>query len=163
MFRGIRNSDRFMTNRRPNRIKIAPIVASAIIVPIVLYSAASLGAAERVELPIEVLRSLVDDYAHAIETNNHPLAMSYVHPDSPFRPEIDAALRGQLSSYFERARITGLEATRRSDGTISAMVIQETVRVIGLKFTRHVRRTAYRVRQQDGSWWIWELREVATN
>jgi hypothetical protein len=106
------------------------------------------------------LRSLVEDYAHAIETNNRELALSYVHPRSPRRAEIDAALREQLEWYLERARTLDLELSRLPDGTISARVDQEVVRVFGMKFTRATRRSIYHFREHGGSWRIWKIDEV---
>jgi hypothetical protein len=106
------------------------------------------------------MRSLVADYAHAVETNNRKLALSYVHPRSPQRAEIDAALREQLTWYMERARTSHLEPSRLPDGTASARVEQEIIRVFGMKFTRATRRSIYHFREFDGSWHIWEI-EVA--
>ena len=106
------------------------------------------------------LRSLVADYAHAVETNNRKLALSYVHPRSPRRAEIDAALREQLEWYLERARTSNMELSRLPDGTVSARVDQEVIRVFGMKFTRATRRSTYHFREFDGSWHIWEIDEV---
>jgi hypothetical protein len=47
---------------------------------------------------VEDLRSLIDGYAHAIETNNRDLALWYIHPDSPRRPDIVASLLHTTSS-----------------------------------------------------------------
>ena len=106
------------------------------------------------------LRSLVEDFAHAVETNNRKLALSYVHPRSPQRAEIDAALREQLEWYLERARTSHLEASRLPDGTASARVEQEVIRVFGMKFTRATRRSIYYFREVGGSWRIWGIDEV---
>jgi hypothetical protein len=106
------------------------------------------------------LRSLIADYAHAVETNNRRLALSYVHPRSPQRAEIDAALREQLEWYLERARTSRLELSRLTDGTISARVDQDIVRVFGMKFTRATRRSIYQFREFGGSWHIWGIDEV---
>ena len=106
------------------------------------------------------LRSLVANYAHAVETNNRKLALSYVHPRSPQRAEIDAALREQLEWYLERARTSHLEASRLPDGTASARVEQEVIRVFGMKFTRATRRSIYYFRELGGSWRIWGIDEV---
>ena len=107
-----------------------------------------------------MLRSLVENYAHAVETNNRELALSYVHPRSPRRAEIDAALREQLEWYLERARTLDLELSQLPDGTISARVDQEVVRVFGMKFTRATRRSIYHFREVGGSWRIWGIDEV---
>ena len=109
------------------------------------------------EPSLETLESLVEGYAHAIETNNRELALWYVHPRSPHRSEMDATLRDQLASYLERARTSNLARVRRSDGVISATVDQEIVRVFGLKFTRGTRRSIYHFRELDRSWRIWEI------
>jgi hypothetical protein len=107
----------------------------------------------------EDLRSIVDSYAQAIETNNRELALWYVHPRSPRKPEIDAMLRVQLGSYFERARTSYVEPVRLPDGTVQATVEQEIVRVIGMKFTRGKRRSIYQFREFGGSWRIWGIVE----
>jgi hypothetical protein len=106
------------------------------------------------------LRSLVTGYAHAVETNNRELALSYVHPRSPHKAEIDSALREQLEWYLERARTSNMELSRLHDGTVSARVDQEVIRVFGMKFTRATRRSIYHFREFDGSWHIWEIDEV---
>ena len=111
---------------------------------------------------VETLRSIVEGYAHAIETNNRELALWYVHPRSPQKPEIDAALRTQLGSYFERARTSNVEPILLPDGTILAAVEQEVVRVIGMKFTRGTRRSIYQFRELGGSWRIWKIDEVSS-
>ena len=123
---------------------------------VLLLGGGESGAGRR-EPSIEVLRSLIEDYAHAIETNNRELALWYVHPRSPHRSEIDASLRDQLASYLERARTSNLEWIEHSDGTISAKVDQEIVRVIGMKFTHGSRRSIYHFRDLGGSWRIWEI------
>ena len=123
---------------------------------VLLLGGGESGAGRR-EPSIEVLRSLIEDYAHAIETNNRELALWYVHPRSPRRSEIDASLRDQLASYLERARTSNLEWIEHSDGTISAKVDQEIVRVIGMKFTHGSRRSIYHFRDLGGSWRIWEI------
>ena len=112
---------------------------------------------------LQVLRALVEGYAHAIETNNRALALWYVHPDSPRRSEIDAMLRDQLGAYFERARTSHLEHLVSSDGTISARVDQEIIRVFGLKFARAERRSIYSFRALDESWRIWGIEELAAH
>ncbi len=109
---------------------------------------------------MERLRSLVESYAHAIETNNRELALWYVHPRSPWRSEADAALRDQLASYLERARTSNLELMRLPDGTISAKVAQEIVRVFGMKFMRGTRQSIYHFRELGMSWRIWGIDEV---
>jgi AcrR family transcriptional regulator len=81
--------------------------------------------ADRCDPSLEALHSLVDAYAHAIEINNRNLALWYVHPRSPWRSQIDAALRDQLASYLERALTSDLEPVPLPDGTISATVDQE--------------------------------------
>jgi hypothetical protein len=111
---------------------------------------------------VETLRSIVEGYAHAIETNNRELALWYVHPHSPHRPEIDETLRHQLSSYMERARISDLNRLRRHDGAILARVDQEIVRVFGLKFTHDTRQSIYHFRKFSGDWRIWGIDEVDT-
>jgi hypothetical protein len=123
---------------------------------VLLLGGGESGAGRR-EPSIEVLRSLIEDYAHAIETNNRELALWYVHPRSPRRSDIDASLREQLASYLERARTSNLEWIEHSDGTISAKVDQEIVRVIGMKFTHGSRRSIYHFRDLGGSWRIWEI------
>jgi hypothetical protein len=110
---------------------------------------------------IEVLQSLIDGYAHAIETNNRELALWYIHPRSPRRPALDASLRDQLASHMERARTSNLERIERSDGTISAKLEQEIVRVFGMKLTHGSRRSIYHFRELAGSWRIWGIDEVA--
>jgi hypothetical protein len=123
---------------------------------VLLLGGGESGAGRR-EPSIEVLRSLIENYAQAIETNNRELALCYVHPRSPRRSEIDASLRDQLASYLERARTSNLEWIEHSDGTISAKVDQEIVRVIGMKFTHGSRRSIYHFRDLGGSWRIWEI------
>jgi hypothetical protein len=126
---------------------------------VVLLGGWESGAGRR-EPPIEVLRSLIEDYAHAIETNNRELALSYVHPRSPHRSDIEASLRDQLASYLERARTSNLERIEHTDGTVSVKLDQEIVRVLGIKFTRGSRRSIYHFREFNGSWHIWEIDEV---
>ena len=109
---------------------------------------------------VETLRSLVDGYAHAIAANNRGLALTYVHPHSSWRSEIDAALREQLSWYLERARTSEFEQYLHTDGTISARVDQELVRVFGMKFTRGTRRSIYHFRVFGESWRIWKIDEL---
>jgi hypothetical protein len=116
--------------------------------------------AEPDEPSVEKLRSLVEGYAHAIETNNRELALWYVHPHSPWKPEADAALRDQLASFLERARTSDLERMRVADGLISAKVDQEIVRVFGVKFTHQTRRSIYHFRELGGSWRIWGIDEL---
>lgn len=116
----------------------------------------------RIEPSVELLQSLVEDYAHAIETNNRELALQYVHPASPRRAEIQAALRDQLESYFERARTSDVERLELDDETISAKVDQEIVRVFGLKITHGTRRSIYQFRQLGGAWRIWAIDEVSS-
>ena len=127
---------------------------------VLLLGGGESGAGRR-EPSIEVLRSLIEDYAHAIETNNRELALWYVHPRSPRRSEIDASLRDQLASYLERARTSDLERIDHADGTVSVKLEQEIVRVLGVKFTRGSRRSIYHFRDLGGSWRIWEIEEVA--
>jgi hypothetical protein len=112
------------------------------------------------EPSIEILRSLIDGYAHAIETNNRDLALWYIHPRSPRRSDIDASLRDQLSSYMERARTSHLERIELPDGTISAKLDQEFIRVIGMKFTRGSRRSIYQFRDLGDTWRIWRIDEA---
>ncbi len=112
------------------------------------------------EPSVETLRSLVERYAHAIEINNRELALWYLHPRSPRRSEIDAALRDQLASYLERARTADLELLLRRDGEVSARVDEEFVRVFGMKFTRGTRRSIYHFREFSGSWRIWGIDEL---
>ena len=112
------------------------------------------------EPSVETLQSIVEGYAHAIETNNRELALWYVHPHSPQRPEIDETLRDQLASYMERARISDLNRLRRHDGAILARVDQEIVRVFGLKFTHDTRQSIYHFRKFSGDWRIWGIDEV---
>jgi len=109
----------------------------------------------------EMLQSLVDGYAHAIEVNNRELALAYVHPHSPWRSEIDAVLREQLSWYLERARTSEFERYLHTGGSISARVDQEFVRVFGVKFTRGTRRSIYHFRVFGESWRIWKIDEVS--
>jgi ribosome-binding protein aMBF1 (putative translation factor) len=123
---------------------------------VVLLGGWESGAGRR-EPPIEVLRSLIEDYAHAIETNNRELALSYVHPRSPHRSDIEASLRDQLASYLERARTSNLERIEHADGTVSVKLDQEIVRVLGIKFTRGSRRSTYHFRDLGGTWRIWEI------
>ena len=145
-----------MTGPRTSRFATLALVAS--IAPLVVGIALH---AEPGEPSVEVLRSLVEGYAHAIETNNRELALSYVHPRSPRRSEIDAALRDQLASYMERARTSHLERLRLPEGTSSARVDQEIVRVFGMKFTRGTRRSIYHFRELGESWRIWAIDDVA--
>ena len=145
-----------MSNPRAIRVRI-PIVALAAMIAL-LVGGRVLRAAPA-EPSAEDLRSIVESYAQAIETNNHELALWYVHPRSPRRPEIDAMLRVKLGSYFERARTSYLEPMRLPDGTVQATVEQEIVRVIGMKFTRGKRRSIYQFRELGGSWRIWGIDE----
>jgi hypothetical protein len=147
-----------MRKLRPNRIRAATVVLFASVV--VLLGGWESGGG-RPEPPIEVLRSLIEDYAHAIETNNSELALSYVHPRSPHRSDLEASLRDQLASYLERARTSNLERIEDPDGIVSVKLDQEIVRVVGIKFTRGSRRSIYRFRDLDGSWRIWGIDEVA--
>ncbi len=157
MYRGTLAFERFMSNHGTNRIRIAIMALAA---PIALLVGGRGLGAEPGEPLVERLRSLVEGYAHAIETNNRELALWYVHPLSPWRSEIDETLRDQLASYLERARTSNLEQKRLPDGTISARVDQEIVRVFGLKFTRGTRRSIYHFREISGSWRIWGIDEV---
>ena len=140
---------------RPNGIPTLALVA-----PLALLLGAQPPVAEPGEPSVEELRSLVEGYAHAIETNNRELALWYVHPGSPSRSEIDATLRDQLASYLERARTSHLELMRLPDGTISAKVAQEIVRVFGMKFMRGTRQSIYHFRELGVSWRIWGIDEV---
>jgi len=132
----------------------------ALATPIALVILAFDGATEEGVAPEAHLRSLVDDYAHAIETNNRELALSFVHPRSPWRSDLDAALKDQLASYFERARTSDLRPLQRSNGMIAAKVDQEIVRVIGMKFTRGTRRSIYEFRALGETWRIWSIDEI---
>ncbi len=105
------------------------------------------------------LRELVEGYAHAIETNNHELALWYVHPRSPSRSEIDESLREQLAYYQEKAKTSDLELTHLPDGTISAEVDQELMRIFGLKITRSSRQMVFRFRPHGRDWRIWGMEE----
>jgi hypothetical protein len=154
-----------MTGTRPNRITIATLALTA---PLALLAGARSLDSKPAEPSAEELRSLVEGYAHAIETNNRELALSYVHATSPQRSEIDAALRDQLASYMERARTSALQLRHPppSDGTVSATTVsarvdQEIVRVFGMKLTRGMRRSTYHFRQLGDSWRIWGI-EVLT-
>ena len=89
-----------MSNPRTNRIRIAAMALAAPIV--LLIDARDLGA-ELGEPSVETLRSLVEGYAHAIETNNRELALRYVHPRSPRRSVIDAALRDHEDAVARNA------------------------------------------------------------
>ncbi len=146
-----------MSDPRTIRFRIASMALAA---PIALLIGGSELGAEPGEPSVEETRSLVEGYALAIETNNRELALWYVHPRSPWRSEADAALRDQLASYLERARTSNLELMRLPDGTISAKVDQEIVRVFGLKITRGTRRSIYHFRELGGSWRIWRIDEV---
>ncbi len=148
-----------MSDPGTNRIRIATLALAA---PMALLVGGRDLGAESGEPSVERLRALVEGYAHAIETNNRELALWYVHPRSPWRSEIDATLRDQLASYFERARTSNLEQMRLPDGTISAKVDQEIVRVSGMKFTRGTRRSIYHFREASGSWRIWGIDEVSS-
>ena len=150
-----------MTGPQPSRITIAILALTA---PLALLAGARSLDSKPAEPSAEELRSLVEGYAHAIETNNRELALSYVHATSPQRSEIDAALRDQLASYMERARTSALQLQHPppSDGTASARVDQEIVRVFGMKLTRGMRRSIYHFRQLDDSWRIWGI-EVLTD
>jgi hypothetical protein len=136
---------------------VATLAAMVSIVPILV---AMDRGAPREDPSADMLQLLVDSYAHAIEVNNRELALTYVHPRSPSRREIDAALREQLSWYLERVRTSEFERTRRADGMISARVDQEFVRVFGLKITRGTRRSIYYFRAFGEAWRIWEIDEV---
>jgi hypothetical protein len=108
----------------------------------------------------ELLLALVDGYAHAIETNNHELAMSYVHPHSPRMLELDAALREQLEWCFERARTTRLDLLPRSGGSVAARVDQDYVRVVGLKFLYGTRQSVYHFRAHGEAYRLWAIDEL---
>ena len=120
----------------------------------------SIATARADEPSSETLRSLVEGYAQAIETNNRELALWYVHPDSPQRSELDEALRGQLSAYLERAHTTNLDGLRLSGETISAKVDQDIVRVFDMKIARDTRQSIYQFREFSGIWQIWGIDEV---
>ena len=139
---------------------IEALPLDALVGPALLVDARYLGA-ELGDPSLETLRSLVEGYAHAIETNNRELALRYVHPRSPRKSEIDATLREQLASYLERARTSDLERLRLPDGTIYAKVDQEFVRIVGMKFTRGARSSIFHFRELSGSWRIWGIDEVA--
>jgi hypothetical protein len=147
-----------MSEIRRNKIRLVTL-ASAI------FLVAMLGDPNLDRRPgrpsVEDLRSLIDGYAHAIETNTRDLALRYIHPDSPRRPDIAASLHDQLTSHMERARIPHLGGIEVSGGTISAELEQEFVRVFGLKFTRGSRRSVYHFRELGESWRIWGIDEVA--
>ena len=143
-----------MSNRRTNKTGFAAVILAATIA--LLVDARDLGA-ELDEPSVEILRSLVEGYAHAVETNNRELALWYVHPRSPRSSEIDARLRDQLSSYLERARTSDLKRLQLSDGAVAARVDQEFVRVVGMKITRGSRRSIYHFRAFGGSWRIWDI------
>ena len=145
-----------MSGRRRNRIAALALAAPIVLLP----GARDLGPA-RIEPSVDVMRSLVEDHAHAIEVNHLELALSYVHPLAPRLPEIASALRDQLASHLERARTLDLECLRLPDGTLSARVDQELVRVFGMKFTRGMRRSIYHFREYRGKWRIWGIDEVA--
>ena len=146
-----------MSAWHPSRVRIATIALGAVVA--LLVDEQLLGA-EPVQPSVEQLRSLVDGYAHAIETNNPELALWYVHPQSPRKSEIAVALREQLASYLERARTSNLEPLPQGSRTISARVDQEFVRVIGMKFTRGTRRSIYHFREHGGTWRIWKVDEL---
>jgi hypothetical protein len=148
-----------MSNRRAIKITIPAV---ALIATTTLLAGARALRAEPSEPLAEELRSMVESYAQAIETNNRELALWYVHPRSPQKPEIDAALRIQLDSYFERARTSNVEPIRLPDGTVLAAVEQEVVRVVGMKFARGKRRSTYHFREFGGSWRIWEIDEESS-
>jgi hypothetical protein len=105
------------------------------------------------------MHSLVDGYAHAIETNNRELALWFVHPRAPSRSELDTELRDQLESYQERARTTHLEAMPQVEGSASASVDQEFIRIVGLKFIRDHRRRVFHFRAAGDVWRIWAIAE----
>jgi hypothetical protein len=109
--------------------------------------------------PPEALQSLVEDYGHAIETNNHELALLYIHPRSPARSEISEAVREQLQYYQEKVTISNFETTHLPDGTVSAKVDQEFMRIFGLKITRGTRQMFYRFRPDGRDWRVWEIEE----
>ena len=142
---------------RANRIRLATLALAA---SSALLSAGWHRGVERSEPSIEAMRSLVADYAHAIETNNLELALWHVHPHSPQRAEIEAMLRDQLASYLERAQTSALEPLRLSGGSASARVDQEIVRVFGMKFSHGTRRSIYHFRALGDSWRIWGIDEV---
>ncbi len=145
-----------MTDPRTSRRKTATLALATAVALMVGGGEAESGAPT-----VEKLRSPVDGFAHAIETNNRELALWYVHPRSPRTSEIDAALRDQLASYMERARTSHLERLRLPEGTSSARVDQEIVRVFGMKFTRGTRRSIYHLRELGESWRIWAIDDVA--
>jgi hypothetical protein len=145
-----------MSDRRTNRLATLALAA-----PIFLLPGGHDLASGRFEPSEGVLRSLVEDFARAIEVNHLELALSYVHPSSPHRAEFASALREQLASHLERARTTDLECLRRPDGTLSATVDQELVRVFEMKFTRATRRSIYHFREHRGTWRIWGIDKVA--
>ena len=105
----------------------------------------------------EVMHSLVDGYAQAIETNNRELALWYIHPRSPFRSELDAALQDQLAAYQEKARTMRLELVQQQVGSAAAVVDQELVRIFGLKLSHAKRRSNYQFRTLGDSWRIWRI------
>jgi hypothetical protein len=109
------------------------------------------------------MHSLVNGYAHAIETNNLELALWYIHPRSPTRSEIDAGLRGQLSAYLEKARIAHLEPVEQPDGTPAARVDQQLVRVFGLKILHAERSSVFHFRAMGESWRIWGIDKLCTH
>lgn len=146
-----------MPGHRPSRARRA-IVGFG--VPLALLAVGQEPSPEAAPPSLATLRSLVDGFAHAIETNNRKLALWHVHPASPRKSEIGAALQDQLASHFERARTSRIERLadgEPADGIVSARVHQEFVRVAGLKFMRGTRRSIYRFEEIRGSWRIWDI------
>ena len=105
------------------------------------------------------LHELVDEFAHAVETNNLELAMSLVHPDTPARSEIDTALRDQLSWCLERARTVRMIPVSASATAVVAAVDQRIVRVFGLKQVRLERTSIFEFRRLGDRWRIWRIEE----
>jgi hypothetical protein len=144
-----------------NRVRTrSGTIVLAVALPLVVMIAACDRATDERVASLADLRLLVDGYAHAIETNNRELASSYVHPSSPWRSDLDTALRNQLAAYFERARTSDLEPIQRSHNLISAKVDQEIVRVSGMKFMRAKRQSIYEFRPFGKSWRIWGIGEI---
>ena len=109
------------------------------------------------------IHGLIDSYAEAIETNNRELALFYIHKRFPSRTNLEAELRDQLASYQERAEITQIEVMTHPDGTTSARVDQDFIRIFGLRIVGDSRQRIFRFRLQDGIWRIWSIEQTPSS
>lgn len=133
------------------------LAAVAGAVTLVLSACSAHNATKTVEATPQIMRSLLNGYARAIETNNHEYALRHIHPHSPARSEIDSQLREQLSAYLETSRVANLDRISQTADTSAARVDQEIVRIFGLKIIRSKQSAIVRFRPLGDVWRIWDI------